>query len=146
MTIRNMISEDYDQVYALWLSCRGMGLNNIDDSKAGIETFLRRNPETCFVASEKEQLIGVILTGHDGRRGYIYHMAVSPEHRHMGVGRQLVAASLDSLKKQGIIKACLVAYDRNQDGNAFWESMGFAKRTDLVYRDLALAEMIRIDT
>jgi hypothetical protein len=75
MKIRKMVIEDYEKVYQLWMSCTGMGLNNLDDSKEGIEKFLKRNPDTCFVAEDHE-IIGVILAGNDGRRGYIYHTAV----------------------------------------------------------------------
>ncbi len=73
MNIRNMKISDYESVYALWMSCTGMGLNNLDDSKEGIEIFLKRNPTTCFVAEENGRIIGVIMVGSDGRRGYIYH-------------------------------------------------------------------------
>jgi len=76
MTIRIMTIDDYDRVYALWLSCRGMGLNDIDDSKEGVARFLRRNPSTVFVAEEGNRIVGVIMAGHDGRRGYIHHTAV----------------------------------------------------------------------
>ena len=146
MTIRKMTIFDYDSVYTLWLSCTGMGLNDINDSRGGIEKFLDRNPGTCSVAVEQDQVIGSILSGHDGRRGYIYLTAVAPGHRHTGVGRRLVSAALESLKAQGVSKVCLVAFERNIDGNAFWERLGFTERTDLTYRDFPLAEMVRIDT
>ena len=77
MEIRNMQLDDYNSVYALWLNCSGMGLNNLDDSREGITKYLARNPDTCFVAVEQGCIIGAILTGHDGRRGYISHTAVS---------------------------------------------------------------------
>ena len=68
MNIRKLTIADYDKVYALWLSCKGMGLNNLDDSRNGIERFLKRNPETCFVAENSGEVIGVIIAGNDGRR------------------------------------------------------------------------------
>ena len=74
--IRKMLAADYEQAYILWLNTPGMGLNNIDDSKEGIEKILHRNPNTCFVAEQNNKLAGAILSGHDGRRGYIYHLAV----------------------------------------------------------------------
>lgn len=144
--IRSMKIEDYDRVYALWLSCRGMGLNNLDDSREGIRRFLERNPETCFVAEESGEIIGVIIAGNDGRRGYIYHTAVSPSHRRNGIAAALVSRTLSALKKCGINKAALVVFDRNDDGNAFWEKQGFTQRNDLIYRNAALTEIIRIDT
>lgn len=90
MIIRLMALSDYEQVYQLWLSCAGMGLNNLDDSREGIERFLKRNPETCFVAEKDEKIIGVIIAGNDGRRGYIYHTAVNPDYRKQGIGKNLL--------------------------------------------------------
>lgn len=146
MTIRIMQLADYDAVYALWLSCKGMGLNNVDDSREGIARFLRRNPTTCFVAEDGGSIIGVIMTGHDGRRGFIYHTAVHPEHRGQGIGSRLVDAALSALGEEGITKVALVVFGRNETGNAFWEKLGFTTREDLVYRNKALKEMVRTDT
>jgi len=146
MTIRIMTIDDYDRVYALWLSCRGMGLNDIDDSKEGVARFLRRNPSTVFVAEEGNRIVGVIMAGHDGRRGYIHHTAVLENMRGQGIGKALVGAAADALKNEGITKIALVAFSRNEEGNAFWEKMGFSKREDLTYRNKALQEMKRIDT
>ena len=77
MQIRTMKVTDYEKVYALWMSCKNMGFNDIDDSKEGITRFLERNPNTSFVAIENDELLGIILGGHDGRPGYIYHMSVA---------------------------------------------------------------------
>jgi len=123
-----------------------MGLNNVDDSREGIARYLARNPNTCFVAEEDGKLLGVIMAGHGGRRGFIYHTAVSPDARGRGVGTQLAHAALDALRSEGISKAALVAFTRNEAGNAFWEKMGFTQRTDLAYRNRTLVEMERIDT
>lgn len=144
--IRKITIEDYDKMYALWLSCKGMGLNDTDDSREGIRRFLDRNPDTCFGAYEADMLIGVILAGNDGRRGFIYHTAVSPEHRGKGVGTALVNAALEALGRLGITKTALVVFGKNEVGNAFWEKQGFTVRNDLVYRNRALVEMVRIDT
>ena len=147
MNIRIMTVDDYDAIYALWLSCKGMGLNDLDDSRGGIEQFLKRNPETCFVAeNDSGQIIGAIMVGTDGRRGYIYHTAVSPDCRRQGIAKRLVDTVLEALRKLGINKAALVVFERNSDGNKFWESMGFTVRNDIVYRNLALTEMVRFDT
>lgn len=146
MNIRKMRIDDYDEVYALWMSCAGMGLNNLDDSRDGINQFIKRNPDTCFVAEDGNKIIGVIIAGNDGRRGYIYHTAVNPHYRKRGIARRLVDTTLLSLKQCGINKVALVVFDRNESGNAFWESLGFTVREDLVYRNKALTEMIRIDT
>lgn len=146
MTIRLMTIDDYDRVYALWMSCKNMGFNDLDDARAGIDKYLRRNPNTCFVALEGETLAGVILAGHDGRRGFIHHMAVSEAYRHRGVGTALVDAAMGALKAEGIHKVALLVFKYNEAGNAFWERMGFTAREDVAYRNRALAEMTRIDT
>ena len=146
MEIRQLRIEDYDALYELWLSCPGMGLNDVDDSREGIARYLTRNPNTCFAAWEDDRIIGAILCGHDGRRGYISHTAVLPALQRRGTGRALVEAALDALKREHISKVNLVAFQRNERGNAFWEKMGFTTRPDLVYRNRALVELRRIDT
>ncbi len=146
MTIRKMKADDYSQVYRLWLSCEGMGLYSGDDSEYGISMFLKCNPDTCFVAETDGKIVGVILVGTDGRRGYIYHTAVDINYRRMGIGKRLVCAAMDSLKSMNIAKAALVVFSENEQGNAFWEKMGFYVRNDLIYRDKALVEMTRIHT
>lgn len=146
MIIRNMTIDDYDVVYSLWMSCVGMGLNNLDDSKEGIEKFIHRNPDTCLVAVSDSEIIGVIMVGNDGRRGYIYHTAVNPDFRKQGIAKKLVDSAMSELSALSINKVALVVFDRNETGNAFWESQGFTVRNDLVYRNKALAEIFRIDT
>lgn len=146
MRFRTMQCEDYDEVYALWLSCSGMGLNNLDDSREGIAVFLNRNPQTCFVAAEEEKIVGAIMVGSDGRRGYIYHTAVHPDYRRRGIGKALVERALQALKEIGIHKVAMVVFRSNLDGNLFWEKLGFTIREDLVYRNMALAQMERLDT
>lgn len=146
MDIRKMNIGDYEAVYALWMSCTGMGLNNLDDSKEGIDKFLQRNPDTCFVAVEDTEVAGVIMVGNDGRRGYIYHTAVNPAYRKQGIATALVEKAMDALHKCGINKVALVVFEKNETGNAFWEKLGFTVREDLVYRNKSITEMIRIDT
>ncbi len=141
---RLMNIEDYEQAYDLWLLC-GNGLNNKDDSREGIDKYLKRNPTTSFVAVCEEKVVGVILCGHDGRRGIIQHACVSPEYRRFGIGSKLVDLALEALKAEGINKVLLVAFKKNEGGNKFWESQGFTLREDLNYRNKALSEMIRID-
>ena len=141
-----MTIEDYDAVYDLWLHTTGMGLNTADDSREGIAAYLRRNPTTCFTAKEGDRLLGAILAGHDGRRGYISHTAVREDAQRQGVGTALVEAVLEALQAEGIRKVALVVFARNEKCNAFWEKLGFTGRDDLVYRNKALAELVRIDT
>lgn len=146
MTIRNMTIHDYDKVYNLWINTPGMGLNSIDDSKEGIEKYLKRNPSTCFVAEENDNIVGVILSGHDGRRGYIHHTAVSSDFRKQGIGRKLVDHAIEALKAEGIIKVALVVFAKNDLGNGFWEKAGFEVREDLYYRNKSIVNAERIDT
>ena len=146
MNIRIMDIADYDKVYDLWMSCKNMGFNNLDDSREGIEKFLKRNPTTSFVAEEADRIVGVVLSGHDGRRGYVYHMSVAEDCRKQGIASKLLENSLAALKEEGINKVALLVFNRNEVGNAFWESQGFIVRDDVAYRNRALTEIVRIDT
>ncbi len=129
---------DYNAVFDLWSNTSGMGMRSLDDSYEGIENFLHRNPETCFVAESSGQIIGSILCGNDGRRGFIYHTAVDEKYRKMGVGGSLLNAVVDELKIIGINKAALVVKSDNKIGNDFWEKQGFITRDDLIYRNLTI--------
>lgn len=146
MNIRVMTIDDYDRVYDLWMSCKNMGFNNLDDSREGIDKYLKRNPTTSFVAEESGRITGVVLSGHDGRRGFIHHMAVEEDHRRQGIAASLLDHALAALKEEGINKVALLVFKRNEAGNAFWESQNFIVREDVVYRNKALTELIRIDT
>ena len=146
MQIRTMTIADYEKVYALWMSCKNMGFNDIDDSKEGIARFLERNPNTSFVAMENDELLGIILGGHDGRRGYIYHMSVAENHRKKGIGSSLVEKCLESFKNEKISKVALLVFKYNEAGNAFWEKQDFILREDVNYRNIGLCELVRIDT
>ena len=140
MKIRDMSIGDYTNAYALWLSCPGIGLHPADDSREGIARFLDRNPKTCFVAEADGRLIGTIMAGNDGRRGYNYHTAVHPYYRGRGIGSALVQAAIQALERLGIGKAALVVLETNADGNVFWEKQGFTVRTDLTYRNKTLEQ------
>lgn len=146
MQIRNMTIEDYDAVYDLWVHTPGMGLNTSDDSREGVEVYLCRNPNTCFVAEDGNMLLGVIFSGHDGRRGFIHHTAVRGDIQRQGIGSALVNAALEALHAEGIRKVALVVFARNEKGNSFWEKQGFTRREDILYRNRALEELVRIDT
>lgn len=146
MEIREMCGDDYENVYRLWLSCQGMGLNDLDDSKEGIERFLERNPQTCFVVIKDHNIVGAIMAGHDGRRGYIYHTCVHPHYRREGIGEMMVDRVMEVMETLGINKVALVVFQRNKDGQCFWEKMGFSTREDIVYRNKAIKMMKRMDT
>ena len=141
-----MTIHDYEKVYELWMSCKNMGFNDIDDSKEGISRFLERNPNTSFVAIENDELLGIILGGHDGRRGYIYHMSVAEKYRKKGIGSALVKKCLESFKNEKISKVALLVFKYNETGNTFWEKQGFILREDVNYRNIGLRKLVRIDT
>lgn len=138
MEISVMSINDYEDVYCLWSKTPDMGLRTVDDSKEGISRFIERNPSTNFVCRIKNELVGVILCGHDGRRGYIYHAAVNEKHRRQGIGEILVGSVLNALANEGINKVALFVYADNIGGNMFWESVGFVERKDLILRNISL--------
>ena len=136
--VRLMTVEDYDQVRALWMTIKGFAIRSIDDSREGVERFLKRNPTTSVVAVEDEKVVGAILCGHDGRRGCLYHVCVDPEYRRRGIGKAMVVFCMDALKKENINKVSLIAFTKNDVGNAFWHSVGWKQREDLNYYDFVL--------
>lgn len=144
--IRTMSISDYDQIFDLWRNTPGMGLNTTDDSREGIEKYLKRNPTTCFVAETEGEIVGVIMAGHDGRRGFIHHAAVLPDFRKQGIGKQLVDHAIAALDKEGIHKVGLAVFTTNAIGNRFWERVGFFKREDIVYRSKFIHSLTSIDT
>ncbi len=138
MEIRAMTADDYDKVSGLWKTIKGFGIRSIDDSREGIERFLKRNPATSMTAWEGDVLIGAILCGHDGRRGCLYHVCVRKGYRRQGVGKAMVVACMEALKAEQINKVSLIAFTRNDIGNAFWNKIGWTKREDLNYYDFTL--------
>ena len=145
LTIRVMTLDDYDGVYDLWLHTPGMGLKATDDSREGIQQYLKRNPNTSFVAESDGRIVGVIMAGHDGRRGYLYHTAVLPAYRKQGIARQLVNRAMAALEEEGIHKVALVAFESNDIGNDFWEHIGFSQRNDLIYRNKNIHALKPVD-
>lgn len=146
IVVEKMTAADFEDVYSLWISCKGMGLNDIDDTPKGIEKFLNRNPDTCFIAKINDITVGTILAGNDGRRGYIYHTAVSENYRKIGIASMLVDKVMQAFENIGISKASLVVFKENKQGNAFWQKQGFNERTDLIYRDKTIIKMNKFDT
>lgn len=133
-----MTVEDYEGVYALWMSIKGFAIRSIDDSKEGVARFLLRNQDTSVVAVEDGRIIGAILCGHDGRRGCLYHVCVRQECRRKGVGKAMVVFCMEKLKAEQISKVSLIAFTANDIGNAFWRRIGWTKREDLNYYDFVL--------
>lgn len=138
--IRAMEKSDYDQVKALWMTISGFGIRSMDDSRAGVEKFLDRNPGCSVVAELDGKIIGSILCGHDGRRGCLYHVCVNKNYRKQGIGKSMVVFAMQALKEEGINKVSLIAFTKNDIGNAFWKEIGWTKREDLNYYDFTLNE------
>jgi phosphinothricin acetyltransferase len=130
ITISPFMIEAYDEVLTLWQQCEGIGLSNAD-SREKIRSYLERNPGMSFLAQTQGRLIGAVLAGHDGRRGYIYHLAVHPEWRRQGLGRQLVDQCLQALKIADIQKCHLFIFNDNTGGINFWESFGWEIRKNI---------------
>jgi len=136
--VRTMQIEDYDQVYALWMTIKGFSIRSIDDSSEGVARFLKRNPTTSVVAVMDGKVVGAILCGHDGRRGCLYHVCVQEQYRMLGIGKAMVVACMNALREEKISKVSLIAFTKNDVGNAFWRCIGWTKREDLNYYDFVL--------
>ena len=138
LLIRPMEISDYDDVFALWSTINGFAIRSIDDSQEGVEHFLKRNPTTSVVAVKDGMVVGAILCGHDGRRGCFYHVCVHKNYRRHGIGKAMVVFCMEALKKEHINKVSLIAFTKNDIGNAFWNNIGWTKREDLNYYDFTL--------
>lgn len=120
----------YDEVVALWAQCEGVGLSSAD-SRENIAAYLDRNPGMSLLARAEGTLVGAVLCGHDGRRGFIWHLAVHPQFRRRGIGRQLVDQCLPALGRAGIDKCVVVVFNSNQSGVAFWQQIGWTLRDEV---------------
>ena len=146
-TTRPVRAEDYDAIFELWNAAEQSrrALNPVDDSRDGIDRYLRRNPTTCFLAcpaDDPRHVIGVILTGHDGRRAIIHHMCVHPEYRRHGIARMLLQKAEEALRAEGITKVFGLVFKDNDTANAFWESQGYTLSTNLNYRNKSLVHAV----
>ena len=143
-TTKVVTIDDYDAIYELWISTEQSkrALNPVDDTREGIERYLKRNPNTCFAAVKDGRIIGVILTGHDGRRAIIHHMCVHKDYRRMGIAAHLVSLAENALKEEGIQKIFGLVFKDNDPANAFWEGQGYSLRTNLNYRNKSLNDEI----
>lgn len=129
---REMVASDYAGAMRLWEEAEGVGLSSADTPEA-IARYLARNPGMSFVAiSDGGELVGAVLCGHDGRRGYLHHLAVQAEFRRMGLARALVDGCLERLRQAGIDKCHIFVYHTNEIGIAFWKAMGWDERKTLV--------------
>ena len=128
--ISAFIISSYEEVCELWQQCEGVGLSEAD-SRENIRMYLDRNPGMSFIAACRGKIIGAVLAGHDGRRGYIHHLAVATDFRRKGIARQLMNHTMVALAKSGIQKCHLFIFNSNSEGMAFWKAMGWTIRTDI---------------
>ncbi|HEY4363645.1 MAG TPA: GNAT family N-acetyltransferase [Bryobacteraceae bacterium] len=129
--ISEMTMADYDAMYALLSATPGIGLR-LADSHEGIERYLARNPGLSFVARSEGRIVGCVMSGHDGRRGYLQHLAVDPAFRLQGIGRALIERCLERLQAEGIEKTHLDILAGNFPAHRYWTKLGWKKRDDIV--------------
>lgn len=137
--IRAMNLADYDAVISLLQQTEGVRLRDADSFEA-TSRYLERNPGMSFVAVVGSRLVGCAMAGHDGRRGYLQHVLVLPDYRSRGIGRRLVYACLNELKRHGIGKVHLDVLEENISGQAFWQQLGWQHRTDIRKYSLVLGD------
>ena len=137
--ILRMTIQDYDAVRALWMTIQGFGIRALDDSREDIQRFIERNPTTSVVAEAGGKIVGSILCGSDGRQGTLYHVCVAKEYRRQGIGTRMVGYCMQQLKSMGINKVGLIAFTKNDVGNAFWNQIGW-KKSDVNYYEFLLNE------
>jgi ribosomal protein S18 acetylase RimI-like enzyme len=116
--------EDYDAAVALWDQVEGIEIAE-GDSKEELARYLLRNPGLSRIAHLGDRLAGIVLCGHDGRRGLIYHLAIAPPFQRQGLARRLVAECLAGLRKFGITRALILVAQDNKRGRAFWQRTGW---------------------
>lgn len=137
ITIREMQPTDYSQAYKLWLSVPGMKLEKAD-SEAGVKKYLSRNPKLSYVAEIDNKIIGTILCGEDGRRGYMQHLSVTEQYREKGIGKSLLSCALQQFKKLDIQEVRIFIFKNNDIGNSFWQDLGWSIRDDIYVRTVEL--------
>jgi ribosomal protein S18 acetylase RimI-like enzyme len=137
--IRTMTPEDYEATIDLWHRSAGVALSSADRPEA-IGRYLDRNPGLSLVVEDSGRVVAALLCGHDGRRGYLHHLAVDPGHRGRGIGRRLVERATDGLRAEGIAKCHIFVMRDNPSGIAFWTHLGWSPRDDIGIVSLGLED------
>lgn len=115
--------QDIDEIRDFWHEIPELILENRADSREALEEFLKRNPNTCFVAKSAMGIVGTVLAGGDGRNGRLYRTAVAKEYRRKGVGGGLVRTAIRKLNEAGIEH--IDAADFGENDIEFWKAIGF---------------------
>lgn len=122
---------DYDLVIELMKQTPGVTFRDAD-SRENTSRYLERNPNLSFVAMVEQELVGCIMSGHDGRRGYLQHLLVLPTFRRKGIASALVAHCLTALEGVGIKKSHIDVLKTNELGATYWAGKGWQLRTDIL--------------
>ena len=130
LNVRPMTTDDYDEVFAMWQITTKRALSDAD-SRENIAFYLKRNPEMSQVAVAHGKIVGTVLCGHDGRRGFIHHMAVAEEYRRHNIAKRMALTALEALVNDGIKKTHIFCYTNNNLGQSFWTALGWQKRDDV---------------
>lgn len=139
-TIRSMTKEDHARVVELWHNADGIVLSDTDEREP-MQRFLNRNPGLSLVAEHGDEVIGAVLCSHDGRRGYLHHLAVKADFRRRGIGSALVQRCTDLLSREGIVKCNVFILESNEGGVAFWEHNGFSLLPHFGWMQRSLEQM-----
>ncbi|MFA5238541.1 MAG: GNAT family N-acetyltransferase [Phycisphaerae bacterium] len=131
MEITELKIEHYQEVFSLWQSVEGVGLDKDADTRERIWIYLHRNPGLSFAAFEKGKIVGAVLCGHNGRRGYLHHLTVAEAYRNKGIGTALVDKVISKLRMLGIRKCNILVFADNAGGQEFWKKIGWTERTNL---------------
>ncbi len=139
--IRTMTMDDYAAVRDLWTRSEGIVLRDWD-SLQSMDGYLRRNPGSSFVALSDSEIVGAVICGHDGRRGYLQHLAVNQNYRHRGIGQRLVEHAVAQLRIQGIRKCHIFILRDNFKALSFWRKIGWFPRSDIELMSMEIHEEI----
>ena len=128
--IKEMVIDDYDEIFAMWQITTKRALSEADQ-RDEIARYLNRNQGMSQVAVVNGKIVGTVLAGHDGRRGFIHHMAVMPEYRRHHIGQKLAQTAVEKIKAEKIAEVYIFSFRDNTIGQSFWKKLGFEKRDDV---------------
>ena len=134
MNLRLLSEADIPAAREFWDSVPGLGLCAADEP-APLASFFVRNPGLSWGAFDEGRLVATLLAGHDGRRGFLYHLAVAVDQQGKGLAAELMTRALAGLAECGIAKVHAFVLADNIQGLAFWASAarrGWSRRGDIL--------------